>query len=118
MDIEEIQMIGKQRGEGQTEICDPETTVSQLITESLGEFGSRRAMKVFGIATLLMVLIPWVLYYPIVEWFGLSVEIWGVSSIVGLHGILAWYSTLAYKENAEEAKEEVKTKSLESKKDK
>ena len=87
--------------EGRTEVCDPQTSVSEIVGEMLKDYRSKHALIQLGKLSVLMAVTPWLLSF-VATWLDWDGELWAKASLVGVNAVIALYVLLAWREDQED----------------
>ena len=88
--------MGK-RDKNRTEVIDPKTTTAELTKEALGEFASKDAVTNMIKVCVVLLAVPTVAYF-ICDYFGLSGEMWAISSIILMNVVMGIHAYRVYQE--------------------
>ncbi len=96
--------LGGETRTGRTEVCDPQTSVSEIVGDMLKDFRSRNALIQLGKISVLMAATPWLLSY-VADWLHWDGELWAKASLVGINAVIGLYVLLAWQEDQDERQE-------------
>ena len=90
---------------GRTEVCDPQISVSALISDVFKDLRSKHAVIQLVKLSLIMMVTPWLLTY-VAAYYDWSTDMWAKTSLVGVNFVIAAFVLLAWREDQQDREEE------------